>query len=1424
MDCCCLVGCEASNVNDVRGDEKTPLMVACENGHVDCLRVLVDSYGAHVNVVDNIGSTAVIHACENGHVDCLRFLLENGADVNVVNKYGKTPLMGACERGHVDCVRVLVENGADVNFVDNYGHTPLMGACERGHVDCVRVLVENGADVNFVDNYGHTPLMEACERCDFDCLRVLVENGADVNFVNLYGQIPLMEAFERGDVDCVRVLVEYGADVNVVDNYGRTPLMDACERCDFDCLRVLVENGADVNFVDKFGETPLMEACATGPFGLVRFLVENGADVNICCNNGSTPLMVACQKQNVNLTRLLVENKADVNAQDRERKTPLMFAGQCGDINLLKLLVEEGANVNHKDKTGDVTWFQWVDNNNILQYFIENKANLNEVNENEQTALFLVSEPDSARLLISEGVNVHHRDVFGRTVLFYALEKNAEVFKVFLESGARVIVTDNCSLTLLQCVVYQVLERATLKETVDLDELIKHQYFLDKIEPSELQQDFLNAAMCILLKSIKMKPCFNYNVLNVFYALKWWFSQTNRNSQKQHDELEALLNANVDISIHCWCEFLLSLGADPNIPDPDGNTALFYASLLPDILPEDATRLCRLLIRYGATTKARNHKGETPLLYFLQCYLDGMISSGESRSKFVATWSTTFSKILAMLVELGSDLGVTNLAGEGVYHIIMKLCQNVIEKGEGHMMTGLCGILEMLARFENQLLYAVNVPTRGLITPLHLWASFNFRNASDGGFEQFKAQQAAAVFKHLLDSGAKVNSADREDNTPLHLCQTWSALKLLLDGGANARVVNNKGETPLLAQLKRMKGQISDHSFSLYPDVDVQPDEGPRTFWKEIINYDLDLWAVNNDGESLLGLLISAPSFPLADGFLKATASVLRGAYMKGNLALFDICKDPSEKNHWKANFVELLLKSGVDPNFKSKDGTTALHVSCKNVIKTGVTDSVHYEVIKRLLLFGAECETPDGNGETCLAMASEMPKLKELLRTKFNISDIPPLIPWTEKSERYKSKLEEVARNKHSHKVSGFYFHQGVIGEGAFGAVYAGISSKDGREVAIKRISKHDGRVPAEELREIRNLTELGDCPQVLRYFSFEEDENFVFIVLELMEGNLDEYLDSSPNTTFHVKLCKDLCKGMEFLHVNSVLHRDLKPGNILYKKNPLCLKIADFGLSSRSNAVTSTLIHTNVGTPCWMAPEILKKRKSEEYTQSSDMFACGLVLHYLLTNKVHPFQPSDGVDQTPYEIQIAIQQNILNLNPTLDRHLSPEARDLIERVITGVKNDRITASEALVHPMFWANTKKIRFLESVGNQPEVETPRKKVMTLTQVEKDFENSFAHYVKRPWDAYIPHIYNEMTSSPKSRKYDTNSGVDLLRFIRNAHSHVSERTLPTGFRTALLSDFRLLKEFPWLVIEAYKAVTSAGWHTSREEIKAVFLAD
>ncbi len=85
-------------------------------------------------------------ACQKGHVDTVRLLLEQCADVNRATESGATPLYIACSKGHVDVARLLLDNGADANRPTEDGRTPLLIAGQKGHVDTVRLLLENGED------------------------------------------------------------------------------------------------------------------------------------------------------------------------------------------------------------------------------------------------------------------------------------------------------------------------------------------------------------------------------------------------------------------------------------------------------------------------------------------------------------------------------------------------------------------------------------------------------------------------------------------------------------------------------------------------------------------------------------------------------------------------------------------------------------------------------------------------------------------------------------------------------------------------------------------------------------------------------------------------------------------------------------------------------------------------------------------------------------------------------------------------------------------------------------------------------------------------------------------------------------------------------------------------------------------------------
>jgi serine/threonine-protein kinase/endoribonuclease IRE1 len=393
-------------------------------------------------------------------------------------------------------------------------------------------------------------------------------------------------------------------------------------------------------------------------------------------------------------------------------------------------------------------------------------------------------------------------------------------------------------------------------------------------------------------------------------------------------------------------------------------------------------------------------------------------------------------------------------------------------------------------------------------------------------------------------------------------------------------------------------------------------------------------------------------------------------------------------------------------------------------------------------------------------------------------------------------------------------------LGSGAFSLVFPGINETDGREVAIKRIEKL--RLPRpEDKREITNLLDLTDCEQVVRYLSFFEDKYFCYVVLELMEGNLDEYFDGPFDNEKSMLLCQDAVQGLTFLHGQNIFHRDIKPSNILFKTHPkLCLKIADFGLSRRTDSTSTTVYGTNVGTRCWIAPEVLKS--VEDHSKSSDIFACGLVIHYILSVKRHPFAPADCAGKGELQINNETESNVINDKMEgLDNSLCAEATDLIKTMLESDESKRPDADKALVHPFFWSKKKKMEVLTAVGNQPEFECPRsKRLSSVTAVETNLEASFSIIVKfATWDdkgnKHMPDIYTEMK---KKRKYKTNSVVELVRLIRNAITHVSQDKRPPTIRKQLLEDFVFLDYFPNLVMEVFKAVINDGWDQTRDEIK------
>jgi ankyrin repeat protein len=137
------------------------LIRAAQQGHEQCVDILIEA-GADVNYArGKDGSTALIMASQKGHHEVVRSLVRAGADVNLAktDEYADSPLIMAAHQGHVQCVDILIKAGAHVNYARGKdGCTALIMASHQGHIDVVRSLLAAGADPRLAIHNGFTAL------------------------------------------------------------------------------------------------------------------------------------------------------------------------------------------------------------------------------------------------------------------------------------------------------------------------------------------------------------------------------------------------------------------------------------------------------------------------------------------------------------------------------------------------------------------------------------------------------------------------------------------------------------------------------------------------------------------------------------------------------------------------------------------------------------------------------------------------------------------------------------------------------------------------------------------------------------------------------------------------------------------------------------------------------------------------------------------------------------------------------------------------------------------------------------------------------------------------------------------------------------------------------------------------------------------
>lgn len=298
------------------------------------------------------------------------------------------------------------------------------------------------------------------------------------------------------------------------------------------------------------------------------------------------------------------------------------------------------------------------------------------------------------------------------------------------------------------------------------------------------------------------------------------------------------------------------------------------------------------------------------------------------------------------------------------------------------------------------------------------------------------------------------------------------------------------------------------------------------------------------------------------------------------------------------------------------------------------------------------------------------------------------------------------------------------IIGSGAFANVYEATDKKSLKKYAVKGFNKHYLEKDEKGKKALWNeLCILRDVNHnnLLRLHEVHETKNSIYLVFDIYEGGeLAKVIENSSSLTEQdcINIMIGLVRGIDYLVSKELVHRDLKPNNIMIRKEkniqPEDVVIVDFGLAAYT--WDTQPLYCRCGTPGYIAPEVIAAKSSETnfvVSKTCDVFGLGVIMYSLCLGK-NPFEKADlNVDQI-------IKKNLeckIDYPAATFAKFTTEFKKIMKGMLHTDPNQRITIKAALQSPLFGGNSAEYDFNENMEEFSSNPSSRKESLNTQSIQ-----------------------------------------------------------------------------------------------------------